>query len=332
MKKKSQELAIYQAKNGAIELKFDENKETLIANVNQIADLFGVGKAAISKHLKNIFKDGELEEKQAVSILETTTKHGAIKGRTQVHKVNFYNLDAIISVGYRVNSKQATNFRIWATKTLKQHISQGFTINKNRIKQNHQEFLKAIEDVKNLALGTADKGLEAKDVLELIKSFSYTWFSLDQYDKDKFAIKGTKKSIKITADELWQDLLQLKKDLIAKKEATAIFASEKSKGSLEGILGNVFQSAFGDDVYKTLEEKAAHLLYFIVKNHPFNDGNKRSGAFAFVWFLNKAGLDFEKRISPETLASLTILIAQSDPRDKERVVGVVLLVLGGKVN
>jgi death-on-curing family protein len=326
MKKKIQELAIYQAKNGAIELKFDENKETLIANINQIADLFGVGKAAISKHLKNIFKEGELEESSTVSILETVQMEGK---RNITRKIEFYNLDAIISVGYRVNSKQATNFRIWATKTLKQHISQGFTINKNRIKQNHQEFLKAIEDVKNLALG-GDGNLQAKDVLELIKSFSYTWFSLDKYDKDQFPTKGTKKSIKITADELWQDLTKLKQDLIAKKEAAAIFASEKSKGSLEGILGNVFQSAFGQDVYETLEEKAAHLLYFIVKNHPFNDGNKRSGAFAFVWFLNKAGLDFEKRISPETLASLTILIAQSEPRDKEKVVGVVLLVLGGK--
>ncbi len=325
MKKQNQEMAIYQAKNGAIEFKFDKNKETLIANINQIANLFGVGKAAISKHLKNIFKEKELEEKVVVSILETATKHGAIAGKKQIHKVNFYNLDAIISVGYRVNSNQATNFRIWATKTLKQHISQGFTINKNRIKQNHQEFLKAVEDVKNLAKNS--ENLQAKDVLELIKSFSYTWFSLDSYDKNSFPTKGTKKSIKLKADELWQDLKQLKKELIAKKEATAIFASEKSKGALEGILGNVFQSAFGEDVYKTLEEKAAHLLYFIIKNHPFNDGNKRSGAFAFIWFLRKAGLDFEKRISPETLASLTILIAQSDPRDKEMVLGVVLLVL-----
>lgn len=135
--KTTQELSIYQAKNGVIELQFDENKETLIANINQIANLFGVGKSAISKNLKNIFKEDELEERLAVSILETTTKHGTISGKTQVHKVNFYNLDTIISVGCRVNSKQATNLRIWATKTLKKHITKGFTINKSRIKKNH---------------------------------------------------------------------------------------------------------------------------------------------------------------------------------------------------
>lgn len=326
MKKEKQELAIYQAKNGAIELKSDGKAETIWANKLQIAEIFGIDRSVVSRHIKNIFLDKELDEKLVRANFAHTTKHGSIKGKTQTRSLEHYNLDIILAVGYRAKSSLAVEFRKWATKTLKQHIAQGFTINKNRIKKNHQEFLKAIEDVKILAKNS--NNLEAKDVLELIKSFSYTWFSLDKYDKDQFPTKGTKKSIKITADELWKDLMQLKKELIYKKEAAAIFASEKYSGSLEGILGNIFQSAFGEDVYQTLEEKAAHLLYFIVKNHPFNDGNKRSGAFAFVWFLNKAGLDFENRISPETLASLTILIAQSNPRDKDKVVGMVLLVLG----
>jgi death-on-curing family protein len=325
MKNQKNKPLIYQAKDGAIELKIDKKKETLIANINQIADLFGVQKAAISKHLKNIFAEGELDEKSTVSILETVQIEG---NRSVVRKIEFYNLDAIISVGYRVNSKQATNFRIWATKTLKKHLTDGFTINKKLIAQNHQKFLNAIEDVK--ALTKNSENLKAGDVLELIKSFSYTWFSLDSFDKGEFPSRGTRKSIKITAQDLWQDLLQLKKELIAKKEATAIFASEKNKGALEGILGNIFQSAFGCDVYPSLEEKAAHLLYFIVKNHPFNDGNKRSGAFAFIWFLQKAKIEFKSKISPETLTSLTILIANSNPKEKNKMIGLVLIILKAK--
>jgi len=324
-KKITKQTLVYQAKDGAIELKLDKKNETILANLNQIAELFGVQKAAISKHLNNIFKEGELDEKVVVSILETTTSHGAIAGKTQIHKVNFYNLDTIISVGYRVNSKQATNFRIWATKTLKKYLTNGVAINKKLISQNHQKFLKAIEDIKTLSQDS--KNLKAGDVLDLIKSFSYTWFSLDSFDKGEFPTEGTKKSISVDAKELQQDIAKLKAELIAKKETSAIFATEKNKGDLEGILGNVFQSAFGFDAYPSLEEKAAHLLYFIVKNHPFNDGNKRSGAFAFIWFLRKSGLQFLDRISPETLASLTILIAESNPKEKDKMVGLVLMLL-----
>lgn len=313
---------IYQAKDGSIELKFDKNNETILANLNQIAEIFGVGKAAISKHLKNIFKDKELEEDSTVSILETVQIEGS---RNISRKIEYYNLDAIISVGYRVNSKQATNFRIWSTKTLKSYLLEGVAINKKTLKQNHQKFLKAIEDIKTLSKGS--KELKSNDILELIKSFSYTWFSLDNFDKNNFPKKGTKKSINITAKELEQDIEKLKTQLIAKKEATAIFAMPKNKDALEGILGSIFQTAFGQDVYESLEEKAANLLYFIVKNHPFNDGNKRSGAFAFIWFLKKASFDFESIISPQTLASLTILIANSNPKEKEKMIGLVLMML-----
>lgn len=323
-KKITKQTLVYQAKDGAIELKLDKKNETILANLNQIAELFGVQKAAISKHLSNIFKEGELENDSVVSILETTASD------SKTYKVSYYNLDAIISVGYRVNSKQATNFRIWATKTLKKYLTNGVAINKKLISQNHQKFLKAIEDIKTLSQDS--KNLKAGDILDLIKSFSYTWFSLDSFDKGEFPKQGTKKSISVDAKELEQDIAKLKAELIAKKEATAIFATEKNQGALEGILGNVFQSAFGEDVYPSLEEKAAHLLYFIVKNHPFNDGNKRSGAFAFIWFLRKSGLQFLDRISPETLASVTILIAESNPKEKDKMVGLVLMLLKREEN
>lgn len=313
---------IYQAKDGEIELRIDNKKETILANLSQIAELFGVQKPAISKHLNNIFKEKELQKNATVSILETVQ----IEGKRRVERdIEFYNLDAIIAVGYRVNSKQATNFRIWATKVLKSYLIDGYAINKKIIAQNHQKFLKAIEDVKILTRNS--ENLKTGDVLDLIKTFSYTWFSLDSFDKGSFPATGTKKSINVTAKELAQDIAKLKAELISKKEATAIFASEKNQGSLEGILGNVFQSAFGSDVYSSLEEKAAHLLYFIVKNHPFNDGNKRSGAFAFIWFLQKAKLDFQSKISPQTLATLTILIAESNPKEKDKMIGLVLMFL-----
>ena len=149
--------------------------------------------------------------------------------------------------------------------------------------------------------------------------------TLDSYDKDNFPKQGTKKTVQITTEELQNDLEKLKKKLITKKEATKIFAQEKQKGNLAGIVGNVFQSVFGKDAYPTLEQKAAHILYFIVKNHPFTDGN--SGAFAFIWFLQKTGASFEQKITPETLATLTILIAESNPKDKEKMIGIILLLL-----
>jgi len=181
-----------------------------------------------------------------------------------------------------------------------------------------------------LKLVKNNQNLKTDDILELIKSFSYTWFSLDSYDKDKFPKKGSKKKIQVTAEELKIDLEKLKLELITKKEATTIFGEERQKGNLEGIIGNVFQSVFGQDVYQTLEEKSAHLFYFIIKNHPFIDGNKRSGAFSFIWFLQKAGIQFKEKINPETLSTLTILIAESNPKDKEKMIGIILLLLNSK--
>jgi len=316
---------IYQAKDGSIELKSFVKSQTIWASKKQIAQIFGVDRSVVSKHIKNIFLDQELDQKVVCANFAQTTSHGAIKGKVQTNNLEHYNLDIILAVGYRTKSSLAIEFRKWATRTLKKHITEGFTINKKLISQNHQKFLKAIEDIK--ILSNNNKNLKTGDVLELIKSFSYTWFSLDNFDKGKFPIIGSKKSIKINAKELMQDIAILKAELIAKKEATAIFATEKNQGALEGILGNVFQSVFGEDAYSSLEKKAANLLYFIVKNHPFNDGNKRSGAFAFIWFLQKAKFEFQSKINPQTLAILTILIAESNPKEKDKIIGLILTLL-----
>lgn len=314
--------ALYQTQDGALELRTDAANETIWASLNEIATLFGRDKSVISRHIKNIFKEEELIRDSTVAFFATVQKEG---NRNVSRDLEYFNLDLIISVGYRVNSKVATQFRIWATQTLKQHITQGFTINKARIKQNKQAFLKAVEDLKTLAKG--NQNIQTENILELITAFSPTWFSLNRYDKNTFPQKGTKKEIKMTSEELEKDLQKLKQELIQKQEATELFAQEKAAGNLAGIVGNVFQSVFGRDAYESVEEKAAHLLYFIIKNHPFTDGNKRSGAFAFIWFLQKVRYNFTHKINPETLATLTILIAESNPQDKEKMIGVVLLLL-----
>lgn len=307
---------IYQASNGAIQLKPDSNHETVWANQSQIADIFGIDRTAVTKHINNLFKDKEIDEKSNVQNLHIANSDKPVK---------FYNLDIILSVGYRTKSWLAIKFRQRANKILKQHITQWFTINPERIQYNHTSFLKAVEDIKALTQHSDD--IKTEDILDLIKSFSYTWFSLDSYDKGNFPLYGNKQEVDITAQELYQDLEQLKNNLIEKWEATDFFAQEKNQGSLEGIIGNVFQSIFGTDAYPTLEEKAAHLMYFIIKNHPFNDGNKRSGAFAFIRLLQKAGFNFQNKIYPETLATLTLLVATSDASQKEQMVWLILLLL-----
>ncbi len=318
-------IIIYQSDGNSNQIEVILRKESIWLSQEQISNLFGTKRPAITKHLKNIFLSNELKEIEVCSILEHTTKHGSIEGKSQKSKTKIYNLDAILSVGYRVNSKQATLFRMWATQRLKDYLVQGYAINQKRIEENKTHFLTALKDLKLLT--TNNSLIEVKDVLSLIESFSGTFFSLDSYDKNQFPNKGTIAEIQTTAKELYQDIQQLKAQLIKKSEATELFAQEKTKGNLESIFGNVFQSVFGEDAYPSVEQKAAHLLYFIIKNHPFNDGNKRSGAFAFIWLLQKAVYPFRNKIYPETLTTLTILIAESNPTDKEKMIGIVLLLL-----
>jgi len=323
-------LAIYQAQNGAIELNFDEKEQTIWANKKHISEIFGIDRSVVSRHIKNIFKDDELDRTVVCAKFAQTTEHGAIKGKTQSKEVEFYNLDIILAIGYRTNSAKAIEFRKWATKTLKEHITKGYTINRNLLKQKEELYLQVLEDIKNLS--SKNSLISNTQIIDLIKNFSSTWFNLESYDTQNLPSKGQNESsvnmdFKALSKQLYIEVEILKQELVSKKEATNLFAQEKTKGSLEGILGNILQSVFGQDAYKTIEEKAAHLLYFIVKNHPFNDGNKRTGAFSFIWFLQKANFDFSEMINPQTLTSLTLLIAESNPKDKDKMVGLVLLLL-----
>ena len=252
------EIMIYQSKSGKVEFRGDLKKDTIWASLNQIAELFSIQKAGISKHLNNIYKNQELDRNSTVSILETVQ----IEGKREIKRdIEYYNLDAILSVGYRVNSKQATQFRIWATKTLKQHLLQGWTINKKQLAKNYQKFQKTVEDIKSLL--PSDQSMPASSALELISLFANTWFSLEAYDKQNLPEKGwTKKQVSFTGEELQQALSKLKSELIDKKQATELFGQEKTKKAVSGIVGNIFQTFGGQDLYPTIEEKSA--LFYIL--------------------------------------------------------------------
>lgn len=320
MSKKITKALIYQAKSGAIELRSDATRETVWATLDQIAEVFGRNKSVVSRHLKNIFQEGELERNSVVA------KNATTAADRKTYMVEYYNLDAILSVGYRVNSKTATQFRQWATKTLREHITRGYTLNRKQIAKNYESFLKSVSDIQ--ALLPEHTPFDPKGVLELVKEFSATWMSLDAYDKESLTQVGsTRKAVKLTGAELVGAIASLRFELLKKGEAAELFAQERVAGSIEGIVGNVMQALGGKQVYATIEEKAAHLLYFIVKNHPFTDGNKRSGAFAFVWFLRKAGSRGRRNVNPAALTALTLLVAESRPEKKEQMTALITQLL-----
>jgi len=320
---KKGEVIIYKSKDGPkLEVKLQE--DTIWLTQKQIASLFGTQRSAITKHLNNIFKSGELEEKVVSSILEHTTQHGAIKGKTQTKDVKFYNLDAIISVGYRVNSGRATQFRIWATKTLKEHLIKGYTVNEKRLLQS-QDNLKNLQETIALLQEKSKHELlvgQEQEILSLLSNYAKTLTLLEQYDKEKIALfKKAKGKFIIKEDEADEVIQTLKKELIAKKEAGELFGVDASH-RLKGILGNIYQTFGGKELYPSLEEKASHLLYFIIKDHPFVDGNKRIASFLFVYFLDKNNYLYkangEKKINDNALTALTLLIAVSNPAEKDK--------------
>ncbi|MBK2256673.1 virulence protein RhuM/Fic/DOC family protein [Francisella philomiragia] len=324
-------IVIYE--DGNIELKTTVENESIWLSQKQIAELFDVQRPAITKHLSNIFKSNELDENVVCSILEHTTKHGAIQDKKQSQKTKIYNLDVIISVGYRVNSKKATQFRIWANKVLKEYLIKGYALNKDKLKQQKlQELEQTIQLIKqslqNNAIGTD----EAKGFVEIVSNYAKSWALLQGYDDQSLEdIMQTKESkFILDYDEAKAAIAELKSTLIAKGEATELFGQEKA-GELKGNLQNIYQSFAGEDLLPSVEAKAANLLYYIIKGHPFNDGNKRIGAYLFVLFLHKNGILYkpngETKINDNALASIALLVAQSAPSQKEIIIKLVMNML-----
>ena len=278
---------------------------------NQMAELFGKAKSTVNEHIKNIYKEGELIEK------ETMTKFG--NSEFSDKPTNYYNLDMIISVGYRVKSQNGILFRKWATKILKDYMLKGYAINQKRL-----EYLEKTIKLIDIA-NRIDERLEendAKEILKVIGEYSKALNLLDDYDH------RTIKKIEGNIDERkikYSDCIEIINKLRFKEESS-LFAVERDKG-LESIIGNIYQSFAGQDIYKSIEEKAANFLYLIVKNHVFADGNKRIAATLFIYFLNFYGILYKngmQTIDNNTLAALTLLIAESNPREKDVIIDLVM--------
>jgi len=305
------EIVIYNADKGIqIDVKFDN--ETVWLSLNQISTLFGRDKSVISRHFKNIFNEEELTKSAVVAKNATT----ALDGKNYL--VEFYNLDAIISVGYRVNSIQGTKFRQWATQCLKDHLVKGYSINQKRLKELDQ-VLKIIEQ------STNEDGLqlsESKGLLNILSTYTKSFVLLNQFDSNRLDTSSLTDDItyEIKYEEAILAISELKRQQIERKEATELFGNQKDE-SFKGTLQNVIQSFDGYYLYPTIEEQAAHLLYFIIKNHSFSDGNKRIGAFMFIWFLEKNKHLLKKsgevKINDNALTAIALLVAQSNPDDKE---------------
>ncbi len=321
-----QEIVIYRDKRGDVTLRADADNETIWATQEQIAGVFGTKRPAITKHLNNIFNSGELERRSVCSILE----HTAADGKT--YKTQFYNLDAILSVGYRVNSKQATHFRQWATKTLRDYILKGYALNARRLQEAQQTSVKELERTLQFIQGAIRRRqLDQKEVdslLSVIGDYANSWILLQRYDKDELVLqKGKgKEHRRFEYGYARSAVDELKKNLVAKGEATELFGSERDQ-SFQGILGNIYQTFGGKELYSGLEEKAAHLLYFVIKDHPFSDGNKRVGSFLFILFLERNWLLYrksgERKINDNALVALALLIAESVPGEKEALIKLV---------
>ncbi len=315
------DIVIYRAKDGHVQLDVTFDKETVWLSLNQMVNLFGRDKSVISRHLSNIFKDQELEKTSVVANYATTAADG------KTYQVEYYNLDAIISVGYRVNSKEGVAFRQWATTVLKEHLIKGYSIHTQQIaKRGFSELEQTVEllqkTLKDHEL-VSDLGVEA---IRLVLKYAKTWQLLLAYDEDKLALPHLKKktAFKLTYPDAMKAILFLKSDLLSREEATPLFAYERDKG-LESILHNIEQTFEGEPLYKSIEEKAAHLFYFVIKDHPFTDGNKRIGSFLFLLYLNLQNTP--ARLNENGLLALALLIAQSDPSQKEVMIHLITNIL-----
>ena len=311
MEEKKNEIILFE--NQGVKLEVNLKDETVWLTQKQMAELFGKDRRTITRHIQNIYKDEELDENTVCSFFEHTAEDG------KKYKVQYYNLDMIISVGYRVNSKRGIIFRKWSTKILKDYMLKGYAINQKRL-----EYLEKTIKLIDIA-NRMDERLEnndAKEILKVIGDYSKALNLLDEYDHRTLKkVKGNIDERKIEYKECINIINKLKFN-----EESSLFAVERDKG-LESIIGNIYQSFDGQDIYKSIEEKASNFLYLIVKNHVFADGNKRIAATLFIYFLNYYGILYKndkQTIDNNTLAALTLLIAESNPREKEVIIDLVM--------
>ena len=310
-----EKLIIFDSDWGGIDVRIEG--ETVWLSQAQMADLFGTSSDNISLHLKNIYNDQELQDEATTEDFSVVRQEGM---RQVQRKLKHYNLDAIISVGYRVNSTQATRFRQWATRVLREHLIHGYSLDRVRFEQNAAELEAALALVKKAAAGQALTSEQGRGLVDVIARYTQTFLWLQRYDEGLLSEPvGHPGGELPTLGEARWGIAQLKADLMARGEATELFGQERGD-AFAALLGNLQQTIFGEPAYPSVESKAAHLLYFVIKNHPFSDGNKRSGAFLFVDFLARNGRLIHRGtpiINDIGLAALALLVAESDPNSKD---------------
>ncbi|MFV5700967.1 RhuM family protein [Flavobacterium sp. XS2P12] len=321
------QIEIYKSSDNKVELQVSLDNETVWLNREQIAVLFDRDIKTIGKHVNNVFNEGELDKESVVAKFATTATDG------KTYQVDFYNLDVIISVGYRVKSKQGTQFRQWATQRLKDYLVKGYAINEKRLQETEskfQELKQAVHLLDNIVKTKIVTGDEAQGLLKVLSDYTFALDILDQYDHQtlKIAATDTKEVFKISYPEAMKAITGLK----TKFGGSNLFGNEKDD-SFKSSLETIYQTFDGIDLYPSVQEKAAHLLYFVTKNHSFSDGNKRIAAFLFVWFLDRNGLlyhETRKVIDDNALVALTLMIAESKSDDKNMMVKVIINLINNK--
>ncbi|MCY4371461.1 MAG: virulence RhuM family protein [bacterium] len=317
-------IVVYGAPDGAVRVDVRLGRETVWLTQRQMADVFDTTPENVLMHLRNVFSSEELDAEATTKDFLVVRSEG---GRRVRRRIRHYDLDAIISVGYRVNSKRAVDFRRWATRTLREHLVRGYTLNERRLAE--RGLSEARETLDLLARTLRNQALvdaTGRAVLDLISGYADTWRLLLEFDEDRLAVPGDAKPARsaLDYDRAVGTIADFKRELAARGEASSLFGNPRGD-ALKGILGNVEQTMFGEPLYRSREEKAANLLYFLVKDHPFTDGNKRIGSLLFLLYLEQEGV--EHRLNPQALTALTLLIAESAPRGKDLMVRLVVNLL-----
>ena len=317
------EIILFENQN--VKLEVNMKDETVWLSLEQMAKLFDRDRTVITRHINNVFKDDELDKNEVCAKFAHTTQHGALANKSQTREIDYYNLDMIISVGYRVKSKNGVIFRKWATKVLKDYMIKGYAVNQKRL-----DYLEKTVKLLDIASRGNERltGDETKEILQVINEYSKALDLLDDYDhKTLKKIKG-KKSEKVITYKECMDVI----DKLRFNNESSLFALERDN-NFKSIINDIYQSFDGQDVYPTIEEKAANLLYLIVKNHAFIDGNKRIAATIFIYFLQVNEILYKENkqvIDNNTLASITLLIAESNPKEKDILIDLVMNFLVSK--
>jgi prophage maintenance system killer protein len=311
------DVVIFQAEDGTTKLEVQLEQETVWLNQAQLVDLFQRDQSVLSRHIRNVFKEGELDEKSNMQKMHIANSD---------KPVVFYNLDVIISVGYRVKSQRGTQFRQWATRVLREHLVKGYTLNEQRLSEERAKLLEMQQAMTLLARTLEQQELVSdtgQEVLQVITDYAYALATLDRYDHGTLAVEATSGPATFVLE--YAEAITIVRSM--KGEFDGLFGQEKDQG-FKSALGAIYQTFDGKDVYPSAEEKAANLLYFVVKNHAFTDGNKRVAAAVFICFLARNGIlyreDGSKRLADNALVALTLLIAESRPEEKDTLVKVIV--------